>query len=94
VVRIAPRAALELLSVDSAFDLILCDLMMPGMTGMDFHVELSRSAPELARRVVFMTGGAFTSGASKFLEGVPNRCLDKPFSAETLRKTIARLTGT
>jgi signal transduction histidine kinase len=94
VVRIAPRAALELLTVDSQFDLILCDLMMPGMTGMEFYAELSRTAPELAPRTVFMTGGAFTAGASKFLESVPNRRLDKPFSADTLRSTIAKLMGT
>jgi CheY-like chemotaxis protein len=93
-VRTAPRAALELLTVDSAFDLILCDLMMPGMTGMEFYAELSRTVPELAPRTVFMTGGAFTAGASKFLESVPNRRLDKPFSADTLRSTIAKLMGT
>jgi CheY-like chemotaxis protein len=92
VVQVAARAALQLLSVDPAFDVILCDLMMPDMTGMDFHKELSRSAPELARRLVFMTGGAFTPAAQKFLESVPNCRLDKPFSAETLRKTIAKTT--
>ncbi|HET8935190.1 MAG TPA: response regulator [Polyangiales bacterium] len=91
VARTAPRAALELLSVDAEFDLILCDLMMPKMTGMDFYAELSRTAPELAKRIVFMTGGAFTSGASKFLESVPNRRLDKPFSTDALRATIARM---
>lgn len=91
VVRTAPKAALELLMVDAAFDLILCDLMMPGMTGMDFYAELHRTAPELAKRVVFMTGGAFTAGASKFLESVPNHRLDKPFNAEALRATIARM---
>ena len=91
VARTAPRAALELLSVDADFDLILCDLMMPKMTGMDFYAELSRTAPVLAKRIVFMSGGAFTSGASKFLESVPNRRLDKPFSAEALRAIIARM---
>ena len=42
------------------FDAILCDLMMPGMTGMDLHEALSRLAPEQASRVVVLTGGAFT----------------------------------
>jgi len=94
VVQGAARAALQQLMVDAAFDVILCDLMMPDMTGMDFHAALSRSDPELARRVVFMTGGAVTAAAQKFLESVPNCCLDKPFSAETLRKTIANMTST
>lgn len=67
--------------------------MMPEMTGMDFYAELSRTAPELAKRVVFMIGGAFTVGASKFLESAPNRRLDKPFNAEALRATIARMGG-
>jgi signal transduction histidine kinase len=93
VVQVAARSALQLLSVDPAFDVILCDLMMPDMTGMEFHARLSHSSPELARRLVFMTGGAFTAAAQKFLESVPNCCLDKPFSAETLRKTIAKMTN-
>jgi signal transduction histidine kinase len=91
VVQVTAQAALQLLTVDAAFDVILCDLMMPGMTGMEFHEELSRRAPELAQRLMFMTGGAFTTAAQKFLESVPNCLLDKPFSAETLRKAIAEM---
>jgi len=91
VTRVAPRAALELLGVDAAFDVILCDLMMPDMTGMDFYAELGRRAPDLAARVVFMTGGAFSSAARRFLESVPNRRITKPFTADALRGTIAKL---
>ncbi len=40
------------------FDLLLCDLQMPGMSGMQLHEELDRVCPEQADRMLFMTGGA------------------------------------
>jgi PAS domain S-box-containing protein len=66
------------------FDLILCDLMMPRMNGMDFHAALQRLRPELTGRVIFLTGGAFTTQAKTFLERVPNRRVEKPFNARAL----------
>jgi hypothetical protein len=58
------------------------------MTGMDFHTALSRSHPNLCRRVIFMSGGAFTQAAREFLETVPNRRIDKPIDAPALRLLI------
>ena len=49
--------------------MILCDLMMPVMTGAEFHRELSLRSPEQARRIVFLTGGAFTVNAREFWTG-------------------------
>jgi PAS domain S-box-containing protein len=72
------------------FDLILCDLMMPVMTGVDFYVELLRVAPHLAGRIVFMTGGVFTARARSFLESVNNPCLEKPIDMSKLRSLLAR----
>ncbi|PTL80589.1 ATP-binding protein [Vitiosangium sp. GDMCC 1.1324] len=66
------------------FDLILCDLMMPRMNGMDFHAALHRLRPDLTGRVIFLTGGAFTPQAKTFLERVPNRRVEKPFNARAL----------
>ncbi|QRO00327.1 response regulator [Archangium violaceum] len=66
------------------FDLILCDLMMPRMNGMDFHAALHRLRPDLTGRVIFLTGGAFTPQAKDFLERVPNRRVEKPFNARAL----------
>ena len=60
------------------YDVILCDLMMPVMTGMDLYAEVVRVAPKLVGRLVFMTGGAFTPRARAFLESVSNPCLEKP----------------
>ena len=51
--------ALALVLEGKRFDLILCDLMMPVMTGMDLHAELLIVAPDQAARMVFMTGGVF-----------------------------------
>jgi DNA-binding NtrC family response regulator len=89
-VTVVTRAseALGRVAAGESFDLILCDLMMPEMTGMDFHAELSRSFPAVAARVVFMSGGAFTPGAREFLERTPNRRIDKPIDTARLRQLV------
>jgi CheY-like chemotaxis protein len=84
------RGALEMIQQGQAFDLIFCDLMMPGMTGMDFHAVLSDLEPELAARVVFLTGGAFTNTARDYLESVPNRALEKPLHPRALRNFVSK----
>jgi CheY-like chemotaxis protein len=71
------------------FDVILCDLMMPQMTGMDLHAELLRAVPEQAAQMVFLTGGAFTPRARAFLDGVPNQRLPKPFDMQQLRALVS-----
>jgi PAS domain S-box-containing protein len=73
------------------FDIILCDLMMPEMSGMDLHEALARQAPALADRMVFLSGGAFTSQARAFLGRVRNHRLDKPFCSHELRELLRSL---
>ena len=73
------------------FDVLLCDVMMPQLSGPDFHAELTRTSPELARRLVFITGGAFTPGAVRYLETSGNRVLEKPFEAEALQALVREL---
>lgn len=80
--------ARHMLMKGEAFDLILCDLMMPSMTGMDLHEELSRAVPAQAARMVFLTGGAFTPRARAFLADVANRRLEKPFDPKGLRRFV------
>jgi signal transduction histidine kinase len=82
------ESALARITGGERFDVILCDLMMPQMTGMDFHGELMRVAPEQAERMVFLTGGAFTMRARTFLDLVPNQRVEKPFDATHLRALI------
>ncbi|MBI2393930.1 MAG: response regulator [Deltaproteobacteria bacterium] len=83
--------ALERLVAGEHFDVIICDLMMPHMTGMDLHAELSRSLPETARRLVFMTGGAFTTNAREFLDKISNPRLEKPFDVASVRFVVHSL---
>jgi CheY-like chemotaxis protein len=80
--------ALDLIESGAQFDIILCDLMMPHMTGMDLHAELKRRFPAVARRMVFLTGGAFTAGAREFLERVENQWIEKPFDVVALRAMV------
>lgn len=70
------------------YDVILCDLLMPQMTGMDFHDRLLELHPELVRSVVFMTGGAFDPRAREFLERIEQPHVEKPFDAERLHRAI------
>jgi CheY-like chemotaxis protein len=88
-VTIDAREALSRLVEGGHYDVVLCDLMMPEMTGMDLHAEIARRRPGLERRFVFMTGGAFTPRASEFLASVKNRRLEKPFDTATLKAILA-----
>lgn len=85
------REALDLVLAGERFDAILCDLMMPVMTGMDLAHELERVAPDQAARMVFVTGGAFTARAREFLEHTTNPRLEKPLDLERLHAVIADL---
>jgi signal transduction histidine kinase len=82
------RDALDLVRGGARFDLILCDLMMPEMTGAEVFDEMRRIAPEQAAAIVFLTGGAFTPSAQQFLDGVANRRLEKPFEASAILEII------
>ena len=84
VLTSAAATALERITQGEEFDVILCDLMMPQMTGMDLYDELVRTAPRQADRMVFLSGGAFTAAARQFLEDVPNQHLEKPFDTRQL----------
>jgi CheY-like chemotaxis protein len=79
--------ALERLKTQS-FALILCDLTMPGMSGMVFYDAVRTISPDLAGRVVFMTGGAFTTESHEFLTQHPDSWLEKPFDIRALRELI------
>jgi PAS domain S-box-containing protein len=85
------RAALARIEGGERFDVILCDVMMPDMDGMELHTQLSQRVPEMVERLVFVTGGAFTTDAIEFLERVPNLRLEKPMMPEVLHRTLARV---
>jgi CheY-like chemotaxis protein len=87
------KEALARIAAGETYDMILCDLMMPEMNGMEFYEALLRLDPAIAARVVFMSGGAFTPGATTFLERVPNRRIDKPIDIPSLSRLVAASLG-
>jgi CheY-like chemotaxis protein len=84
------REALHLLLRDDVYDVVFCDLMMPGLSGMDLYEALRSNAPGSERRLVFMTGGAFTAEAARFLTLVPNQRIEKPFDLASVRRLLRR----
>ncbi len=72
------------------FDAILCDLMMPEVTGAELHAELAVLDRELADRMIFITGGAFSPASQRFLESISNLCFEKPCDISELREAVRR----
>ena len=83
--------ALTLFQRGERFDVVLCDLMMPGMPGFDLHEQLRVLAPDQADRMIFMTGGATTTRAREFVASRPGGVLQKPVSMDTVRETVEHL---
>lgn len=73
----------------SAFDVVLCDLVMPEQSGIDWFASVQKTTPGLAERFVFMTGGGFNDRTRSFLNETVHPVLQKPFDAKTLRWVIA-----
>ncbi len=90
-VRTTGQEALELLLGDREFHVVMCDLLMPGMSGMALYEQLAAARPGLERRLVFMTGGAFTHRAAEFLNTVDNPRVEKPFDVRKVRRLVREL---
>jgi PAS domain S-box-containing protein len=87
---VRPREALRELLGDSGYDLVFCDLMMPELSGMDIYQVLRFNRPGYESKIVFMTGGAFTPSARRFLAQVPNQRIEKPFNLRSLQRLVQR----
>jgi two-component system, cell cycle sensor histidine kinase and response regulator CckA len=87
------REALERLGTDAAFDLVLCDLMMPDVSGEHVYRAVSEHTPGLLPRFVFMTGGAFTERAQEFLAQFAGRQLEKPFNIDEVELLLSELSA-
>jgi signal transduction histidine kinase len=83
--------ALRRLEAGESWDAILFDLQMPDVDGVELFEKVQLSRPELASRVAFMTGGAFTPRALSFLERNTRPTLAKPIDAAALRDLVAQL---
>lgn len=89
------RDALERLGAAPPFDIVLCDLTMPELSGPELYSRLCERRPEYADRFVFITGGPTTPALKAFLGRTGTRALAKPITRETLEAAIAaRLAAT
>jgi CheY-like chemotaxis protein/signal transduction histidine kinase len=80
--------AVARLQAGERFDVFLCDLMMPSMSGIEVHRRVTLAAPEMAERMVFITAGAFTEHARAFLQRATVSWLEKPIDPDDLRALI------
>jgi PAS domain S-box-containing protein len=87
------RTARKTLQSDAAFDVILCDVMMPGLSGAQLYQAVCAEHPELAARFIFMTGGNLNDLSSAFREALGPRLLVKPFEPERVLKLVAQTVG-
>jgi CheY-like chemotaxis protein len=85
------KARLERLSLGERWDVIVCDLVMPGMNGLELRHRVMKMAPELADKFVFVSGGAFDPLLREQLAELGLGYLDKPPDRNTLRAAVAKL---
>jgi DNA-binding NtrC family response regulator len=90
LVLTSAHLALARIALGERFDLVLCDLMLPGVSGVDFYERLAGIAPELVDRVVFVTGGAYSQRAVEFLERAHIPRIEKPFPSLTAFRAMVR----
>jgi signal transduction histidine kinase len=71
--------------LDRAYDLVLTDIRMPGLNGIQLRGWIAEHRPDLANRVVFITGHAGTAELEEALRHVPGAVvIRKPCALETL----------
>ena len=87
-------AALALLldrAPEHAYDVIISDLRMPGISGIEMHERLRGTRPDLLDRIIFSTGDAVSLEAAEFVRRADCPVLQKPFELSTLRELVHRL---
>lgn len=82
--------ACERLTAES-YDVVLCDMMMLDGTGVDVHAWVTQHRPEMADRMLFMTGGTFTPRARAFLAAEGRPYLKKPFTLDQVEGAVRSL---
>jgi CheY-like chemotaxis protein len=85
------REGLRLLLDQRNYDVILCDVTMPDVSGIEVYETTREVAPELAQRTVFMSGGSISPATQEFLRTTTQPRIDKPFNASALREMVARV---
>lgn len=87
VTAINGREALALCH-EQTFDVILCDIMMPEVNGVEFYRQLSENTPGAEDDIIFFSGGTQIQEIQAFLERIPNDCLEKPVQRRPLQQRI------
>ncbi len=90
------RDALAAIRDGEAFDVVICDVMMPALSGLEVYEAVRETHPAAAERFVFITGGVLHEEGRRFLESVPNPVVFKPFDIATVRALVwkvARIAG-
>jgi len=88
-----PRQALRRLLADAEPDAVICDIVMPDLTGIDLYERVRAERPGLASRFVFITGGTFTPRASEFVASTDRPVVRKPIDLGELGRAIAACVG-
>jgi C4-dicarboxylate-specific signal transduction histidine kinase/ActR/RegA family two-component response regulator len=91
--KLGAREALRCFGQDREFDIVLCDLQMPDMSGVELYQAVKQQWPGLAERFIFITGGAFSAEARRFLEDQEIACINKPFQLRELLELIEARVG-
>jgi C4-dicarboxylate-specific signal transduction histidine kinase len=86
--KLGARDALRCFGEDRLYDVVLCDLQMPDMSGVELYAAVKQQWPDLAERFIFITGGAFSAEARRFLEDPNIACINKPFQLRELLELI------
>jgi signal transduction histidine kinase len=73
------------------FDLLICDLKMPGMSGRELYSYIEQAHPDMAQRVIFSTGDTVSQESWAFLSKVQNRCISKPFKPDEVLSEVRGL---
>jgi signal transduction histidine kinase len=85
------QEALDRLAEGRRYDVLLCDLMMPGVSGEEFARVVEERHPELQGALYFLTGGAVTPGAQAFADRHTERVFEKPLDPDKFRLEVERL---
>lgn len=87
------RVALDLLlhCDPNRFDVVMCDLRMPHLSGVELHRELLRKRPDLVQRLVFSTGDVASADAARFLAASERPVMEKPFELTRLEEMLVRV---
>lgn len=92
VVATSGAEALAVIAEGRPYDLVLCDVMLRDMTGVELLSRLWRDHPAQGQRLVFTTRGQLSPALRYLLDGVPNLCVELPFDTDALRGLIERRT--